>query len=29
MKAQSNEIKENLQHFNGTEMFYQIPLLRT
>lgn len=29
MKAQVNEIKEGLQHFHGTEMFYQIPLLRT
>ena len=29
MKAQINEIKEGLQHFHGTEMFYQIPLLRT
>ena len=28
-KAQVNEIKEGLQHFHGTEMFYQIPLLRT
>ena len=29
MKTQVNEITEGLQHFNGTEMFYQIPLLRT
>ncbi|WP_437371747.1 DUF6876 family protein [Maribacter litoralis] len=29
MKIQVNEIKEGLQHFHGTEMFYQIPLLRT
>ena len=29
MKAQVNEIKEGLQHFHGTEMFYRIPLLRT
>ena len=29
MKAQINEIKERLQYFTGTEMFYQIPLLRT
>ena len=29
MKTQVNEIKEGLQHFHGTEMFYQIPLLRT
>ncbi len=29
MKVQVNEIKENLQYFTGTEMFYQIPLLRT
>ena len=29
MKAQVNEIKEWLQQFHGTEMFYQIPLLRT
>ena len=29
MKAQVNEIKEGLQHFHETEMFYQIPLLRT
>ena len=28
-KAQVNEIKEGIQHFHGTEMFYQIPLLRT
>ncbi len=29
MKIQVNEIKEGLQHFHGTEMFYQIPLLKT
>ncbi|MDO7172544.1 DUF6876 family protein [Mariniflexile sp. AS56] len=29
MKLQVNEIKAGLQHFHGTEMFYQIPLLRT
>jgi len=29
MKIQVNEIKAGLQHFHGTEMFYQIPLLRT
>ena len=29
MKAQVNEIKERLQYFNGTEMVYQIPLLKT
>ena len=29
MNSQVNEIKEGLQHFHGTEMFYQIPLLRT
>ncbi len=29
MTKQRNEIKEGLQHFHGTEMFYQIPLLRT
>ena len=29
MKAQVKEIKEGLQHFHGTEMFYSIPLLRT
>ena len=29
MKVQVNEIKEGLQHFHGTEMFYRIPLLRT
>ncbi|WP_027125856.1 DUF6876 family protein [Gelidibacter mesophilus] len=27
--AQVNEIKEGLQHFHGTEMFFQIPLIRT
>ena len=29
MKAQVNEIKEGLQHFQGSEMLYQIPLIRT
>lgn len=29
MKAQVNEILEGLQHFNGSEMIYQIPLIRT
>ena len=29
MKTQVKELKEGLQHFHGTEMFYQIPLLRT
>ena len=29
MKAQVNEIKEGLQHFYGSEMFFQIPLIRT
>ncbi len=29
MKAQVNEIKEGLQHFHGTEMFYRISLLQT
>ena len=29
MKAQVNEIKEGLQHFHGSEMFYQIPLIKT
>lgn len=29
MNTKVNEIKEGLQHFNGTEMFYQIPLTRT
>ncbi|OBX25879.1 hypothetical protein A9996_07635 [Gelidibacter algens] len=28
-KAQVNEIKEGLQHFRGTEMFYSIPLIKT
>lgn len=28
-KAQVNDIKEGLQHFHGTEMFYKIPLLQT
>jgi len=28
-KAQVKEIKERLQYFNGTEMFYQIPLIKT
>ena len=29
MKAQVNEILEGLQHFHGSEMYYQIPLIRT
>ncbi|WP_421810717.1 DUF6876 family protein [Flagellimonas sp.] len=29
MNNKANEILENLQHFNGTEMFYQIPLIQT
>ncbi len=29
MRAQVNEILEGLQHFHGSEMFYQIPLLGT
>ncbi|SFR67078.1 hypothetical protein SAMN04488010_1849 [Maribacter stanieri] len=29
MKDKVKEIKERLQQFNGTEMFYQIPLTRT
>ncbi|WP_428743286.1 DUF6876 family protein [Tenacibaculum sp.] len=29
MNAQFNEIKEGLQHFHGSEIFYQIPLIRT
>lgn len=29
MKAQVNEILEGLQHFNGSETIYQIPLIRT
>lgn len=29
MKAQVNEIKQGLQHFSGTDMFFQIPLTRT
>ena len=28
-KAKVSEIKEGLQHFHGSEMFYQIPLIRT
>ncbi|PJX21929.1 hypothetical protein CAP47_09955 [Psychroflexus sp. S27] len=28
-KIQVNEIKKRLQYFTGTEMFYQIPLLKT
>lgn len=28
-KTQVNDVKEGLQHFHGTEMFYQIPLLQT
>ena len=29
MKTKVNEIKEGLQHFHGSEMFDQIPLIRT
>lgn len=29
MKAQVNEIKENLKRFGGTNFFYQIPLIKT
>ncbi|QCX40285.1 hypothetical protein FF125_18200 [Aureibaculum algae] len=29
MKNIENEIKQNLQHFHGSEMFFQIPLLQT
>lgn len=29
MKAQVSEIKEGLQHFQGSETIFQIPLLRT
>ena len=29
MKAQVNEIEQNLQQFTGTEMYYYIPILRT
>lgn len=29
MKTDINEIREQLQYFYGTEMFYQIPLLKT
>ena len=29
MNTQVNKIKEGLQHFHGTEVFYRIPLLRT
>ncbi len=29
MEAQVNEIKERLQYFTGTEMFYSLPLIRT
>jgi ribosomal 30S subunit maturation factor RimM len=29
MKNKENEIKENLQQFHGSEMFFQIPLLQT
>tara|TARA_R110002051_G_scaffold223612_1_gene286860 strand:- start:1260 stop:1640 length:381 start_codon:yes stop_codon:yes gene_type:complete len=29
MNDKVREITEGLQHFNGTEMFYQIPLTRT
>ena len=28
-ETQVNEIKEGLQHFHGSEMFYSIPLIRT
>ncbi len=28
-KAQISQIKERLQYFTGTEMFYQLPLFRT
>lgn len=28
-KAQISEIKEGLRHFNGTDMFYKIPLTGT
>tara|TARA_R110001583_G_scaffold49447_4_gene154869 strand:+ start:2180 stop:2560 length:381 start_codon:yes stop_codon:yes gene_type:complete len=29
MKVQVNKILEGLQHFHGSEMFYQIPLIQT
>ena len=29
MNTKVNEIKEGLQHFRGSEMFFQIPLIRT
>lgn len=29
MNDKVNEIKEGLQHFHGSEMFFQIPLIRT
>ena len=29
MKAQVNQIMEGLKHFNGSELFYQTPLIRT
>ncbi len=29
MKDKVNEIKQGLQHFHGSEMFFQIPLIRT
>ena len=29
MNTKVNEIKEGLQHFHGSEMFFQIPLIRT
>ena len=29
MNTKVNEIKEGLRHFHGTEMFFQIPILRT
>lgn len=28
-KLEADEIKEQLEHFTGTEMFYMIPLIRT
>ncbi len=29
MKAKINTIKESLQHFHGSEMFFQIPITKT
>jgi len=29
MNTQGNKIKEELQHFNGTELFFKIPLIGT